>query len=300
VKVALLNDLPVAGVLTSGFGSGAELSSGRFLYEGHRRSHIVDVVTPEYCSNGVLDEYDLLVVKNIVKFSGEQIANIRRRRYVCWPSDYSFYRWRLYFAFQDEIRGRPETRAWEDFFTGSVFNAFLSPLHQDVYAWALPKTATHPAVLSPPAVNVDLFQPSPEGWVPDTAVGINSLLDFKALHTSLTWCEENPNVKVTFIGGSRDNVNLPKNAVFVGPKSQREIAKILGRTETFIELPKTPQPANRSAVEGLLACKRVVFNDLVGFGSYDWFQRADRVAARAACKDAPRLLWERIEKEVPV
>lgn len=297
MKVALLNDLPVAGTRSSGFGSGAELSSGRFLLEGHRRGHEVDALCPEFTNLQTLDEYDILVTKNLVKYNQDQLAAIATRKFIAWPSDYAWNRWRLYFGFQEKDLRKPETRAWESFFTKSLFNVFLSPLHRDCYEWAMPKLKDHPNHLSPPVVDVDLFKPSKDGWVPKTAAGTNVLLDFKALHSSLSWAEAHPDHQVTFIGGSRENVNLPKNAKFIGPVGPTKLAEILGRTETYIELPRTPQPFDRSAVEGFLACKRVEANGLVGAVSYDWFRSGDRGAARVAIRESLPKLWERIEKE---
>jgi len=304
MKVALLNDLPVAGVLTSGFGSGAELSSGRFLWEGHRRGHIADVVTPEYLHPGLLAQYDVVVTKNLTKFNNDQLAEITRHKYVAWPSDYMWNKWRLYFGFQESDRVRPETREWEAFFTNSLFNVFLSPLHRECHVWAMPKVADHPYLDAPPAVNVDLFHPAKDGWTPNTAVNINGLLDFKGLKGhggaagNLDWAHANRGKQITFIGGSRENVNLPGNAKFVGPKSQSEVASILSLTETYFEFPMSPMPFDRTAVEGLLSCKRVETNRLCGAASYDWFKRADRAAARDACRGGAAVIWERLQSEV--
>lgn len=297
MKVGLLNDLPIAGTLTAGFGSGAELTSGRFLAEGHRRGHAVDALAPEYFSERLVAEYDLLVLKGITRFSREQLAAARARPYVFWPSDWCWNRWRLYFGFQEKDRRSPDLPYWEALATGSRLNVFLSPFHLEGYAWAMPKVRDHPFHLSPPPVDTALFRPDAKGWEPGTGATINGLLDFKGLHELLAYMEQRKDVRWTSIGSIRENVNLPPNVKHIGHLPNLEFARLLGRTETYAELPRTAQPANQSAMVGFLSCKRVITNGLLGFASYDWFRRGNRDKGREELELAMPRLWNRIEPE---
>lgn len=296
MKLALLNDLPVAGSLTSGWGSGAELSSGAFIREGHLRGHVVDVLAPDFTTPDLLREYDLLVTKNVVNFRQEILDAVKRQKFVAWPSDYAWTRWRLYFAFQESHRRFPKLKLWEDFFTKSLFNVFLSPLHRDAYEWVMPAVGRHEHVLSPPPVNTALFKPAATGHIPATAATVNGGLDFKGLKATLSWVYEHPEVHFAFLGNIRENVEMPPNARHIGPVPQSKLAEALGSVETYVELPMTAQPYNKTAVEGLLACGRVVTNDNMGAASYDWFRRGDREEARRAVEQAIPDLWSSIEK----
>lgn len=297
MRVALLNDLPVAGPNTSGVGSGAELTCGRFVVDGTRRGHEVDVVCPEYLREGTLDQYEVVVAKNVVNFHPDQLKLVQKRPYVAWPSDFAWTKWRLFFAFQENHRGLSNAKAWTDWFTRSRLNVFLSPFHFDCYKWMMPSIEGHPTHLSPPPANEHLFRPAKEGWEECTAATINGGLQFKGLYPNLGWATDHPDVKFFFLGAIRENVNLPPNARHVGPLEQSKLAEILGHAETYVELADTCQPYNQTAIQGLLSCRRVVTNGLVGAASYEWFRRGDREQARAELRLAMPKLWERIETE---
>lgn len=293
MKVAVLNDLPVAGTLSPGFGSGTELTTGKFVREGHRRGHIVDVLCPDYFNAAIAAEYDLLITKNTTKFSWEHRAIVQQHPYVNWPSDYAWNKWRLFFAFQEKDKQNPELPKWLDLFQKSQFNVFLSPLHQEAYEFVLPEIRDHENILSPPPVDADLFKPHPSGWKPDTAVCVNGLIEFKGLRLNLEWAYQHPETEVYFVGSSRDGVQLPPNAQFTGRLSWAKMAELLGQCETYFELPTTVQPANHAPVMGRLACKTVVTNKLMGAASYPWFSSRDETK-KAMLEAMPRL-WERLE-----
>ena len=297
MRVGILNDLPVAGTVTSGTGSGAELTIGRFVAEGVRRGHGVDVVTPDFCSDRILEQYDLLVTKNVTAFSREHLGLVMRQRFVAWPSDYAWTRWRLFFSFQEEQRRLSCIPFWNEFFTKSLFNVFLSPLHEEAYRWALPSVKDHPAFLSPPPIDEAAFRPNPDGWIPNTACTINGGLPFKGLKPNLSWAYAHPEVQFSFIGSMRDNVQLPPNARFVGYLPFDKLCDMLSRTETYVELPDTVQPFNQTSCQGLLACKRIETNENLGAASWPWFQKGERALARQVLRDALPDLWSRLEKE---
>ncbi len=291
MRVAVLNDLPVAGTQTGGTGSGTELSIGHFARVGHQRGHHVDVVTPQYCAPDVLSGYDLLITKNIHAFTKDQRDAVARSRFVAWPSDYQWTKQRLFWAFQERAHDTPEIRAWTEFFQASRLIVYLSPLQRECYEWVMPALQGHDAHLTPPIVDTSLFGPG--AWVPDTAATINGGLPFKGLHNNLKWAYDHPEVRFTFIGAIRDNVQLPPNARFVGWQPPRALAPMMGKTDTYVELPDTPQPANQSALVGLLSCRRVVTNKLVGVATYPWW--GDRDACRRALDAALPTLWARLE-----
>lgn len=297
MKIACLNDLPIAGATNAGFGSGAELSMGAFIREGIQRGHYVDVITPEYADPRTFPDYDLLVTKGLTKFNDQQLKAIMSQDYIAWPSDYAWTRWRLYFGFQPYMRQKSNLGFWTKFFTNSLFNVFLSPLHKDCHDWVMPETKDHPHHLSPPAVNEEEFHPNDDGWEPGTAVCINGLLPFKGHGNIINFCEQHPNLHMYCIGGIQDGLQdrLPSNMEYVGRLPQQELTDLLGRIDIGVELPGTPQPFNRTSIELLLSCKQVITNSLVGATSYDWY--GDREKTRAAVREAPAPFWDRIEKE---
>lgn len=298
LRIAFLNDLPISGPNTSGTGSGAELTSGRFIHEGTKRGHEIDAYTAEVWKNTTPQQYDLIVAKNVVNFNRDQLRAAQTLPYVAWPSDYAWTKWRLYFAFQPWHRTLPTIPWWREWFTKSQFNVFLSPLHYEAYKWVLPEVEHHPNHLSPPPGNYHLFKPNQDGWEPKTAATINGGLPFKGLHSNLTWFTQHADYKCWFLGHIRDGVNLPPHIKHDGPMSQVELAQRLGRIETYVELAESAQPHNQSLIQGFLSCKRVVTNKLVGAASWPWFKPGGQDACRQALKESIPNLWAVIEKEV--
>lgn len=300
MRVALLNDLPVAGPTTTGMGSGAELSSGKWIRCGTRRGHDIDTHTPHTWHPKRIPAYDVIVTKNVTRFPQEHLQALIQNPdtpYVTWPSDYSWTDHRLFFAFQEEHKDLNGLQFWKTFYTNSAFNTFLSPLHREAYEFVLgPQIQDHPHTLLPPEINVDKFhQPNADPPEPGTAATINGGLPFKGLHNHLEWAEDHPNTRFLFIGSIRDNVNLHPNCEHVGRIPPQELADTLQDVETYIELPNTVQPFNRTAVEGLLATRNVRTNKLLGAASHDWYQAKDMKRVVEAVQDPNTPHWEQLE-----
>lgn len=294
-----MNDLPVAGPTHPGHGSGAELSSGKWIKEGHQRGHDVDVLVPDtFQSADEIAGYDVVVTKNVQNFSREQLTALMAPgvNHVAWPSDYAWTRWRLYFAFQEHHRDLDKLDFWHQFFTSTLFNVYLSPLHRDAYEWVMPGLADHPSILSPPPVDVDLWHHDGQ-YRGGTACTISGGMEFKGLHNHLDWAADHPHQEFTFYGGMRDHVNLPPNAEHTGRLPFPELIARVQGTEVYVELPSTAQPFNQTAVQGWLACSRVVTNELVGAAGYDWYGGSVD-ACRKALSEALPVFWTRLEEEV--
>lgn len=271
MRVAILNDLfPAPGV-----GSGAELSIRYMAKEGILRGHDIDFYTARTYTRP-LDDYDLVVLKNVVSFGADQLEKVMLGPYVTWPSDYAFCKWRLFYSMQEKCRSCDGVAMARRLFTNSVLNVFLSPLHREAYLHAIPEIADLESLLSPPYV-ADRFLPiSDVERLENTVIGVNCLLPFKGVENVVKYAADHPEMSFNFYGGVRDGWEdrLPDNAFYFGYAPQHALPVLYSQASHFIHLPSTPMPFDRTVIEAILCgVKNLIVNKNVGAMSYDWVRR---------------------------
>ena len=277
---------------------GAELNDRQHIIEGIRRGHEVQVVVPGLNPHDLERPADLVVVSNSMSLPLAAYDNWRVRRipWVIFAHDYHPWvcKWRLFYPMEDRCRTLCFLRErWAPILQEARLLIWLSPLHRWAWLYAYPALESHPHALVPSAVDVELFRDL--GQPRSGVVMVNSLAGFKGAANVLQWAEVHPGVEITHIGGNQEGRALPPNVRDVGYVGRTQMNEQLNRHETFLHLPSTPMPFDRTVVEAYLAGCAIEANELVGALSWPWF-REGREAVRVACRAAPQTFWTEVER----
>lgn len=277
---------------------GAELNDRRHIQEGWRRGHEVQVVVPGQNPHDLDSEANLVILSNSMSLPLGAYAHWRERHipWVIFAHDYGPWvcKWRLHYPMEERCRTLCFLRErWGAILQEARLLIWLSPLHQRAWLYAYPELEPHPHALVPSAVDVERFRDlgQPRGGV----VMVNSLAGFKGAENVLRWAEAHPDVQITHVGGNQEGRALPPNVRDIGYVPRAQMNEVLNRHETFLHLPSTPQPFDRTVVEAYLAGCHIEANELVGALSWPWW-REGREAVRQACAAAPQTFWTEVER----
>lgn len=285
MRVAWVQDInPMENV------GGAQMNDRAMISWGMRNRGVdVDVVTPQNGSARMDEEYDLVVLSNCARFSHEFLERMTRFPFVVFHHDYFFCKWRLFYPGEARCRECGNAEWWGRLFSRAEKNVFLSPLHRRVHEEAfgpLPGPACIPS-----AVDTKFWTPDGRQRTPGLVVGVNELLPFKGRYATSDYAKAHPDKEFLFIGVG-DPLDL-KNCRYEGHQSRERLRESYRTCESFIHLPRTPQPFERVAAEAFLCGARIIHNELVGFFSYDWPWH-DREAVRALLAQAEVGFWDEI------
>jgi len=277
---------------------GAELNDRAHIWEGVRRGHEVQVVGPEPNPQALDRPADLVVVSNSMSLPLDAYSRWRERRipWVIFAHDYGPWvcKWRLFYPMEERCQTLCFLRArWGPILQEARLLIWLSPLHRWAWLYAYPQLEAHPHALVPSAVDVELFHDL--GRPRSGVVMVNSLAAFKGADNVIRWAEEHPDVQISHVGGNTEGRKVPPNVRDVGYVPQGKMNELLNSHETFLHLPSTPMPFDRTVVEAFLAGCRIEANELVGALSWDFF-RQGREAVRQACQSAPQTFWQEVER----
>lgn len=277
------------------FGGGAQLTDRAYITEGLKQAYDIIILTPELQNQIILTKDDFLVYSNTAMFDPAKLA-AAPNKYAVFHHDWvqSRCKWRLYFPMSEKCMADcPHAPIWKPVLEKAVLNIFLSPLHYRLVKEYF-GDSVGPYVLAPSVVNPDHFfdhkKPGRKG-----TCSLNGLITFKGRAQQLEYAKQHSDESITF-GGDNDRPQepLPPNCKFVGPVAEGNLPKFYNEFEWFNELPDTPQPMNRTAIEARLCGLKVRTNALLGAASWPWFTSGVDVIAQKM-RDAPGEFWKGVE-----
>ena len=274
------------------FEGGAQMTDKGMITEGIKRGYNIYVLTPENSEKLAVHDQDFFIVSNCRNFDRKVVANLSKNnvKYAYYHHD-TFCLYRLFFPWTSKCLTRcPEFAYWNAVFRGAKLNIFLSPLHWQMHSEAF-GDSIEPHVKVPSAIDVTKFYDKKEPRDQDTT-SINTLIDFKGRDEVLGYARDHPDQKFEFAGEGTD-VELPPNCSYKGPVIYTKLNDFLNKYRNYVELPRNPQPFNRSCAEAYLAGCKVTGNKLLGALTWDWFTSRDSVREHIA--SAPSEFWAAIE-----
>ncbi len=288
MKAAIYQDIDIFAA-----GGGAQQTDRRLFYEGLRRGHEMSLVLPETW-NGKR-EGDMAIISNSTRFSPDALYKILSGLpYAVFHHDYFHCRYRLFFALQEKCKSCFWMPPWRRLYNGARLNIFMSPLQRDACFSVMPELTLVPHALCPSLLDPAAWPRSESQRKARTVFGLNCLLPFKGRTNIINYAKQHPDSNFTLAGASEGDGDLPPNIKHIGPVDDEKLRELYSSSESFIHLPGTPQPCERSAIEARLSGCRLILNQLVGATSYpEW--RLPEEEFRAWLAEQPSKVWESIE-----
>ncbi len=281
---------------------GAEQTDRRLFYEGLKRGHEMSLVLPESWNATTpatrKPNADIAILSNATRFPPEHLSrSLSDVPYIVFHHDYWHCRFRLFFALQEKCKSCPWMAPWRRLYNEARLNIFMSPLQRDACFSVMPELSERPHTLCPSLLDPAAW-PNHDGKRKlGTVFGLNCLLPFKGRANIIDYARKHPETSFTFAGASEGEGELPANAKHIGPIDDEKLAELYSSSESFIHLPRTPQPCERSCIEARLSGCGLILNHLVGATSYpEW--RLGEEDFRIWLAERPSKLWEKIEETV--
>jgi len=272
---------------------GAQFNDYRMIRFGEReRGTTIDVVTPHFFAATDFEEFDLLILSNIVSFDKTALSQILKTKpYVTFNHDFNFCNFRLYNPARATCKDCPGVKWWKKTFERSQLNIFLSPLHRKAHEIVFEKSLGRECWI-PSNLDVDKFVADESvKRVPGTVVGINCLEAFKGRYEVHKYVEAHPELQFTFAGQS-PSINQP-NCSYVPFVKPKDMPGFLSKFEYGINLPSNVDPFCRVAAEMLLCGLKSIHNDNVGFFSYPW-NYSSQVEVRNYLRQSGAGFWDEV------
>lgn len=278
---------------------GAQKTDKEIVIEGIRRGHNVDVLLPR----GEFPEpreYDLAVVSNATTFPKDKLEKVKPA--VWYLHDYyPLCHWRLNFPMQEFCMNCPNREEASLLLERAELIIWMSPLHRRSMLSVLPGLEEHPYALVPSAIDFSRFHTDNGIHAkPFTVIGVNSLLPFKGQTTILTFASDHGELHFDFVGSEKPP-NLPSNCSVLGSISTKELTKAYQEHESFVHLPETPQPCERTPAE-FLYCNpngKLITNRNVGLLSYPGIVEDGKLHSERIfdlVTTSTKKFWEAVEK----
>lgn len=312
MKVVFIADHNCLG----GEGGGAEMSEREVIMEGIMRGydiHIVSPSSPILSANNLnqfltfIADVDLAVIGNASRFSRQLLEKITETtEYVFYVHDFfPLCHYRLYFPDLDKCKTTCKNLPFtKKFMLNSSLNIFLSPLHFRVWQRVIPELADAPYHLHPSTIDPERFRPLEVPKVPNSVLGVNSLLQFKGRDNVLDYAKHHPDKTFTFVGGIEPGTKLLPNCHYIGWVPQVEMPGMYAQSEYVVHLPSTVEPFSRICMEAYLCGAKIIGNKLIGAFSYPQFKskskrkKYNRDELAEWLVDGPKRFWKRLEGEV--
>jgi len=278
-------------------GGGAQLTDRAHFVEGLRRGHDFEIVTPQGDPSGLFADNSPVIVSNIM--AGFQVGLfqqlVEKRKPCIWffHNHQPLCKYRLFYPMLEKCKSCYRKETWLPIFLGSKLLIWLSPLHRESWLWACPELEQKPYAIVPSPIDCSQFY---DLKLPrEGTVCVTSLFKFKGREHVSQWAMDHPDQEITCVGGNPiTGEPLPPNCHDVGPISPYQMNEMYNKHKTFLHLPGTPQPFDRTVPEAYLAGCEIIGNKLIGALSYDWFKSRGEVAEY--CGNSSKLFWEKIEE----
>lgn len=294
MKAAIYQDMDFLAV-----GGGAQQTDRLLFYEGLKRGHEMSLVLPESWNGTTPDtrkcKAEIAIVSNSTRFSPEALSKaLSETPYIVFHHDYWHCRFRLFFALEEKCKSCVWMPPWRSLYNGASLNIFMSPLQRDACFSVMPELSGKPYVLCPSLLDPVAWPRLEAERRINTVFGLNCLLPFKGRANVLDYARNHPDKNFTFAGAAEGEGELPPNSRWLGPVDDARLRELYSSSESFIHLPATPQPCERSCLEAKLSGCRLIVNGLVGATSYpEW--RLGEAEFRAWLAEQPARIWLEIE-----
>ena len=278
---------------------GAEMSDrSAYLYGVEKKKHNMQLINPE--SHGVLNiqNTDMSIISNATRFDYNWILKVVcTKPYVMYLHDYwPLCKYRLFYPMLDKCKKCKNIDNVKQLLLNSVLNIFLSKTHFDAWCFAIPELKDHPYHLHPSPVNLDLFKPLSEVKRKPNAGLVVNALEFKGVKNTVEYCKNHPKLTFSFVGGLAQDTKLPPNCAHIGAVPFNKMPSLFAQAGYYVELPDTPQPFNRTALEArLMEIPHLIINKNVGALSYPWYKK-DIKTVRKHIQEAVPNWWKKVEE----
>lgn len=278
---------------------GAEMSDREAFLYGLRKEHNnMQLINPESAKSLSIENTDLFVVSNAVRFNLQQLMNtVTKKPCIMYLHDYfPLCSYRLFYPMQEKCKKCKNIGNAKQLLLNSVLNIFLSPLHFDAWCFAIPELKDHPHHIHPSPVNLDLFKPMPDVKRNPKAGLVVSPAAFKGVKNTMGYCEKHPEITFTVVGGQPQKVKMPKNCAYVGSIPTPKMPSMFAQASYYVELPSTPQPYNRTILEArLMEVPHLIVNKNLGAVSYPWFNKDIKTVRKHISEAVPKW-WKAVEE----
>lgn len=295
MKLAWVNDLdPMVEV------GGAQLNDRAMILEGLRRGHDIRIVLPGKNPHDMAD-VDLAIISRCVGMgvSGYDELTTAEVPFMFFHHDYApqLCRWALFYPMEERCKTLCYLRdRWRPVLERAAKHIWLSPLHRWAWLFAYPNLKQRPFALVPSAVDPTLF-PSrgryPATGPPGGVIAVESGALFKGWENVKAWAEAHPDTDITLVGGAPESAP-PPNVKHVGYVPNQLLGELYRAHDTFLHLPGTPMPFERTIAEAYLSGCRIIANRNVGALSYSW-ARPGRARWAYELGRAPLRFWKAVE-----
>ena len=275
-------------------GGGAQLTDKAHFIKGLQRGY--DLLLDMPSARIDVKSKDPVLISNAVSFPIDLFKEmvVNKRPMIWFFHDYfPICKYRLFYPMRETCKECYLKERWLPILASAKLLIWLSPLHRDSFLWLYPELETIPYHISPSPVDGSTF--CDLGLPRVGTLNIEGLHPFKGRKNILQWAKDNPEEKLTCVGGNPDpNEALPSNVSVMGGLDYREMNFLMNQFRNFVHLPQSPSPFDRAPVEAYLAGCELIMNGLVGCTSFPWFTSREEV--REHCMRSPDRFWDAIDK----
>lgn len=283
---------------------GAEATDKQCILRGIREEgHEIQVMIPENMSTDLIDNAELIVISNAVRFPQQILEYALLKPFVVFLHDFIFCRFRAHYPRLEKCQACPYLPFWRRMFDESLLNLFLSPLHRSLYFEVMPELENHPSELICPPVDTSLFKP--QQGVPrreNHAIYAGVIADYKGIREIIEYGKQHRELTIDFVGpvghpllhGSELAQQIVANGFkHLPPVAYNQMPQLLSSYQYAIELPPFTMPCERFILEAYLCGCQILANQNVGFLSWKFKNRKE---AKRETEKSTEKFWKSVEK----
>ena len=268
---------------------GAQQTDKEHIIAGFKLGHEIEIVLP----GGAIPPSDLTIISNAQGFPIELLSKIPTK-YIFFLHDYwGLCKWRLHYPMLEKCKNCYLKPRFLPLLQKSLLNIFLSPLHRESWLFTYPELESHNFALIPSPINVSEFCDLHQERA--GMLAIHAGLKFKGYDRFKEFAEERHPLPIDLIGDIEGP--LPPNVKSIEGVPYYEMNALYNKYETFVHLPTTPQPFERTVAEAYLSGCKVITNGNVGALSWEFFNKGRNEVARALSSSSKKF-WTEIELAV--
>jgi len=275
---------------------GAQLNDRAIIQLGYQLGLDIQIVVPE-SGPPSLDDVGAVIISNATRFPVGMYQELQDKGapYIFFFHDYwPMCKWRLFYSQEEKCKTCFLKERWLPIIQEAALLIWLSPLHRQAWLWSYPELRRHRYALVPSAIDPGQFHDL--GLDRKGTVAVDSGLAFKGSSMFLEWAEAHPEEPIT-LAGPVEGLVLPPNVTAIGMVPYQQMNQLYNRHQTFLHLPTTAQPFDRTVAEAYLASCRVTGNKNVGALSWPFFKKGPAAVAEAV-GSAPLTFWKAVARAV--
>ncbi len=260
MNIAFLNDHTLKE-----HSGGAQVTNSIMIKKGRELGHEIDVITPkDLIENGKfadmkldwdltttfdkrLEQYDLIILNNINAFKTEVIEwIIKNKKYITYNHDYGFCQYRNAKCGQCKVKCTP-AKIFQDMFSNSLLNIFLSPLHLKIHEKFFGPTMRD-AIYIPSPIEEGVFYPD-KNIQHDAYLYAGTIMNHKGVSQILDFAETQKGKIFHFAGKAISKElmeRIKEKHHYLGEIPFEEMPKLYRKYKNFMVNPLWDEPFGRS------------------------------------------------------